>query len=202
MSWLAKDLYFRHYKPFPGDVIFDIGAGKGEDLEDFAQAVWPGPVFAFEACRAHYRELLTVINDKKLENVHAYHVAVMGDNCIVRVRPDSRIWEATYVDVVNPEAQGDDVVQGITLDSFMRQEFISGVSFVKMNIEGAEGDAIRAMSLAAVQARAMVIEAHDFRAERGHGDRFRTGAAVLGYLTAAGFKTEHDPEHDNYYGWR
>ena len=54
----ADDYWFHVYKPQPGDVIVDIGAGRGEDVFAFSRAVGPsGHVFAIEPHPVSFRTL-------------------------------------------------------------------------------------------------------------------------------------------------
>src|SRR5215467_2688053 len=54
----AQDYWLRHYRPAEGDVVFDIGAGRGEDTIAFSRAVGRnGRVVAIEAHPLSY-ELL------------------------------------------------------------------------------------------------------------------------------------------------
>src|SRR5258707_6922154 len=55
----ALDFWFGNYQPNPGDVIVDIGAGRGEDVLPFAREVGPaGKVIAVEAHPATFKHLL------------------------------------------------------------------------------------------------------------------------------------------------
>jgi hypothetical protein len=57
-----------------------------------------------------------------------------------------------------------------------------------MNIEGAEALAIEGMTQSFPIIRALCISCHDFRANRGDGEFFRTKAFVERRLQAAGFR--------------
>ena len=54
----AEDYWFEHYQPKPGDVILDVGAGRGEDVLAFSREVGgTGRVLAIEAHPVSYRIL-------------------------------------------------------------------------------------------------------------------------------------------------
>jgi hypothetical protein len=68
-----------------------------------------------------------------------------------------------------------------------------------MNIEGAERLALPGCKEAIGRARFVCIAAHDFRANRGEGEDFRTLAFVWQFLTNAGFRLITRDEDPRYY---
>src|SRR5690349_8357055 len=76
----ANDYWFHVYKPSAGDVIVDIGAGRGEDVFAFSRAVGPtGHVFAIEPHPVSFRvlEKLCVLNG--LTNVTTLNYACVDE---------------------------------------------------------------------------------------------------------------------------
>ena len=98
-------------------------------------------------------------------------------------------------------------VPAVTLDGIYRQTIGSGrVRLLKINIEGAEATALQGASTLLEATDAVTISCHDFRADRGDGEQFRTRAEVRRILQGAGFElrsgvVEHPAWHrDTVYG--
>ena len=77
-----------------------------------------------------------------------------------------------------------------------------------MNIEGAEQDAIAGMAATIGKVRSICVACHDFRAERGDGEQYRTREKIIGFLTSHGFtvagrRDDRRPfVRDHVYGFR
>src|SRR3954470_8407465 len=72
----AGDYWFHVYKPQHGDVIVDIGAGRGEDVFAFARAVEPGGrVWALEPHPVSFAALRELCSRNGLLNVELVNVA-------------------------------------------------------------------------------------------------------------------------------
>jgi hypothetical protein len=68
-----------------------------------------------------------------------------------------------------------------------------------MNIEGAERDALPGCVDVLDRTQSVCVAAHDFRADRGEGDSFRTLAMVRDFLAARGFTLTTRDEDRRYY---
>ncbi len=192
------DLWFAHYRPAAGDVIIDVGAGKGEDLSDMSAAVGPtGYVWAIEAhpdfCRLARRA------SAELMNVGVYRFACVGQERPVHIEAAAE-WESTAL-LAEP-SKGSCTVPGIRLDTFALAHEIGNVAFLKMNIEGAELEALPGATEVLKRTRNACICAHDFRADRGEGKQFRTRSFVCTFLRTSGFDTEIVPGWDHVHAWR
>jgi FkbM family methyltransferase len=181
----AEDHWFQVYVPCEGDLIVDVGAGKGEDTATFAELVGvDGRVIAIEAHPITYRCLRMYCDVNDIRNVTSLNYAVVDEPGLVAIG-NAEKWEANTV----MEAGSDTVAaRGITLDEVVRSEQIERIDFLKMNIEGAEGAAIRGMSHTLQITRALCIACHDFLAAAGNGDGFRTKRIVQQAVRAAGFR--------------
>jgi hypothetical protein len=78
-------------------------------------------------------------------------------------------------------------VAATTLDQLCSDLSIAKVDYLKMNIEGAERFALVGGRETLRQIDALCICAHDFRAEWGDGEGYRTRALVESFLTDCGF---------------
>jgi hypothetical protein len=90
-------------------------------------------------------------------------------------------------------------VEGLTFDSLSERNHIGRIDFLKMNIEGAERNALPGCRHALARIRNVCIAAHDFRAARGEGEAFRTLALVREFLTLAGFELTTRDDDPRYY---
>ncbi len=182
----ADDYWFRGYTPAAGDVIVDVGAGRGEDVLAFSERVGQtGRVLAIEAHPASFRLLEAFCRMNGLRNVTPINCALMDAPGSVTIE-DASDWRANTVSGAATPAAGT-MVPATTLDALCREQGIGEIAFLKMNIEGAERMALRGMPAALARTRHVCVCCHDFRAERGDGDQYRTRDEVVATLTASGF---------------
>jgi hypothetical protein len=97
------------------------------------------------------------------------------------------VWESNYVRAGDP-SPASYPVKSVRFDDLAAQHGIERIDFLKMNIEGAERQALPGCEEALGRARFVCIAAHDFRAARGEGDRFRTLDFVKQFVAGAGFE--------------
>ena len=202
----AEDYWFEHYQPKPGDVILDVGAGRGEDVLAFSRKVGgTGRVLAIEAHPVSYRILARFCELNRLSNTTPVHVAIMDCPGAVMI-DDEDLWEANTVSSASP---GTDIsVRATTLDQVCREHEITKIDFLKINIEGAETFALRGMKDTIGNVRSICVCCHDFRADRKHGEQYRTRDFVWRFLTENGFDVSRracdsrDFVRDHLYGQR
>jgi len=192
----AEDYWFHSYKPRAGDAIVDIGAGRGEDVFAFSRAVGPaGRVWAIEPHPVSFAALRRLCELNRLSNVTALNYACVDreEELQIETLP---VWESNYVRAGDP-SHGSYPVTGTRFDSLAAEHGIDRIDFLKMNIEGAERRALPGCEKALRRVRFVCIAAHDFRADRGEGDEFRTLAFVKDFVAAAGFEiaTREDPRY-------
>lgn len=194
----ADDYWFHVYKPHTGDVIVDIGAGRGEDVYAFSRAVGPkGLVWAIEAHPESFRLLQAFCAEHKLENVRCLNLACMDRPGELQIET-LPVWESNYVRE-GPPTPTSFPVEAITFDALCRRHSITRIDFLKMNIEGAELTALPGCKEALKHARFCCIAAHDFRAARGEGEHFRTLQFVRDFLTHSGFDLITRDDDPRYY---
>jgi FkbM family methyltransferase len=183
----ARDYWFHQYQPRGGDIIVDIGAGRGEDVFAFSLAVGQyGKVWGIEPHPVSFGALTTLCELNGLTNVTTLNYACteVPQSLQIETMP---VWESNYV---RPgEATGTSYpVTGLPFDQIAAEHRIDRIDFLKMNIEGAERDALPSCRSALERARNVCVAAHDFRADRGEGEQFRTLEFVRAYLSESGFK--------------
>jgi FkbM family methyltransferase len=194
----ADDYWFHVYKPQPGDVIVDIGAGRGEDVFAFSRAVGPqGRVFAIEPHPLSFRILENFCALNALSNVTALNFACVDEPARLQIET-MPVWESNYVRA-GTATTNSHAVEGVTFDSLSEQYGIGRIDFLKMNIEGAERGALPGCRNALERIPNVCIAAHDFRADRGEGEAFRTLSFVREFLTGAGFQLTTRDDDPRYY---
>ncbi|HEU4522404.1 MAG TPA: FkbM family methyltransferase [Thermoanaerobaculia bacterium] len=192
----ARRLWFVDYDPRPGDVILDIGAEVGTDTVAFADAVGPtGRVVAVEAHPVTFRLLQRTVELSGLQDRVICLNAAIADSAGSLVIEDDA---STLRSTVRREGEGH-VVRALSLDDLCAELGLGEIALLKMNIEGAEREALQGAAATLAKSRHVAVAAHDFRADRGDGESYRTRDFVLKVLSGAGLQTRmapYDPARD------
>jgi FkbM family methyltransferase len=117
----------------PGDIIFDCGAFTGNTSMYFSKKVGrAGYVYSFEPSPGIYAKLKTNLRNYKNCSIYPFAVSKSNQDVFFDANnsPGSSIRESGIT------------VGAVTLDSFAQDNCIPRVDFIKMDIEGAEADAI------------------------------------------------------------
>jgi FkbM family methyltransferase len=182
----TKEYWLQHYVPQQGDVIVDVGAGRGEDTVTFSRAVGKtGRVIAIEAHPTSYAMLKSFCELNRLTNVIPLHLALMDKAGTVRIAESESSWMENAIEY--HERPSGIPVRAVTFDEVFKEQGLTGITFFKMNIEGAERQALLGMEQAIPHIRQMAVACHDFRSDLGHGEHFRTRVFVEEFLTKRGF---------------
>jgi FkbM family methyltransferase len=194
----ADDYWFHVYKPQAGDLIVDIGAGRGEDVFAFSRAVGPtGRVIAIEPHPVSFASLQKFCLLNRLDNVTALNYACLDAPAELQIET-LPVWESNYVRS-GPPSLTSHAVTGVRFDDLCRERGIGRIDYLKMNIEGAERVALPGCQEALERTRFTTVAAHDFRAARGEGPSFRTLEFVREFLTGAGFELVTRDTDPRYY---
>jgi FkbM family methyltransferase len=192
----AEDYWFHVYRPRRGDVIVDIGAGRGEDVFAFSRAVGEsGVVWALEPHPVSFAALEKLCELNGLANVRRFRLASVDAPRRLQIET-LEVWESNYVRDGDP-APSSHAVDGVRFDDFCAEHGIDAIAYLKMNIEGAERLALPGCRAALRRSSCCTIAAHDFRADRGEGEAFRTLELVRAAVSEAGFEvvTREDPRY-------
>ena len=194
---MARDFWFRVYGPRPGDTIVDIGAGDGSDSPVLSDAVSSkGRVIAVEAHPRTYQLLQKAVQWNRLQNVECVQKATSDKPGQVHISDCAEhISNAIGTDGADDGGNGGFDVEACTIDGLCDEAGIGQIDFLKMNIEGAERHAIRGMTSVMARVRYLCIACHDFRAERGEGEQFRTKADVMAFLRDKGWQVVSRDAH-------
>ena len=138
--------FLQHYCK-PDDIVLDIGAHIGLFAVVAAQLTGPcGKVFAFEPAPSTNALLKKTIAINKLESVIEPHNEAMGS------KNGKTIFFISEGEADNSNSlvsyKEDRMLEGIeviilTIDGFVNEKQLAKVNFIKIDVEGAEYDAIR-----------------------------------------------------------
>ena len=172
------------YTPKPGDTVVEIGAGIGEEAVIFSHLVGPeGRVIAVEAHPQTFACLEATIAQSGLANVVAVQCAITNEDGQITIS-DSNVHVANSV----LDAGGGVTVRSRSLDSLLDELGVATVDLLKMNIEGAEQAAVKGMANSARRMRYVAISCHDFIADAGGSEQFRTREFIKAALRDHGFE--------------
>ncbi len=206
-AFQTKDFWLQHYSPKQGDILVDVGAGHGEDTLTFSQAVGAtGRVIAIEAHPLSFAILKNFCWLNQLSNVTPIQLALMDKPGTVHMVESDSSW---MENAVEPGQRSAGIpVRACTLGDVCEQQGLKDIAFLKMNIEGAERAALIGMEPVMQHILQICVACHDFRADLGHGEQFRTRAFVERFLVERGFtlaSRSHDPRdfvRDHVFGLR
>lgn len=189
----AREFWLRYYTPGEGDVIVDVGAGRGEDVLTFSQSVGKtGRVIAIEADPLSFLFLRNFCRLNRLDNTTVLHIAAMDKPGRIYVSQSSSTWTENSVQVGDAEAGV--AVAADTIDMICDKLDVREIAFLKMNIEGAERYALQGIARMAPKICHACVACHDFRAQQGDGEEFRTRAYVEECLVRHGFTLASRPD--------
>ncbi len=136
--------------------FFDIGGHIGFMSVTFSKNV--KQVFTFEAEPNNYNDLLSNIKLNGIQNIFPNNVAVTNENkklsFFLGEGKNSGIHSTIYNDSLS---QKEIQVNGITIDSFIEEKNISKVDLIKIDIEGAEMNALIGMKKLLVRDQPILI---------------------------------------------
>jgi FkbM family methyltransferase len=170
----TRDIFFHAYEPREGDTVLELGAEYGTETVTLSRAVGStGRVIAVEAHPWTCELLRRTIAENGLTNVEVVNAAVVGKVGTVTIS-DSH--DATLTNTVFAETGIE--VPGVTVDALVVQFGLTRIDLLKVNIEGAERDALSSMTSSVPLVRNAVVSCHDFVADAGGNDAFRTAVDV------------------------
>jgi FkbM family methyltransferase len=194
--------YYRTYIPNPGDVIYDIGGELGLESRQFSLLTGgSGEVHVFECMPAHIKTLKNI--QLEYPQMMLHEVACWDQNKILEFRIGNTPGSGTAVEDVkgqhgqslaNKEIESIQV-QARRLDDIWRENGCHQVNFLKMDIEGAEYEALDGAKEILLSTNNVAIAAYHIR------EGIPTAGKVAELLIKSGFKIRVD-ENLHVYGWR
>lgn len=121
-----------------GDVVFDVGANAGFFTLLASKLVGPsGHVFAFEPLPRNLEMLGQHLRMNRVTNVTVMPLALSSSSGVARFSTDG------HPSMGGLSPRGEIEVEVATIDELARSGVIRAPTFIKMDIEGAEHDALR-----------------------------------------------------------
>jgi FkbM family methyltransferase len=166
--------------PKQGDVVFDLGAGVGEETIILSQLVGErGKVYSIEAHSKTYAALSYLVSVNQLSNVVAENLAFAEMSGFIEIEDSGNSLANTILPISKRKSFK---VKAITFDEYVMKNSIASIDFVKMNIEGAEQLVIQGMSQSMPIIKHLTISCHDFRYKSGESEFFKTKDLVIQFL--------------------
>lgn len=178
---VCERVYFEHYLPIDGDVVVDVGAGYGHEAVYLANSNINASYIGFEVQPSVYECLANTFESIKLENFTASPFAI-SDSSHMKV---SSLGDYSSVSHLR---NGYIDVPTMTWPAAKDRYSIGEVDLLKVNIEGGERWLLPSLG-SMCDIKRVIISAHDFRADRGEGEHFRTREFVVHYLQSCGYQT-------------
>lgn len=177
-NWNCENLVFKYYEPKAGDVVVDLGAGYGEEAIYLTQHARDFRYIGVEAQPVIYECLANTFNDAGTEFIASPYV--ITDKTLVKF-----VSQRSYAAVgETPKAYIE--VPTITWKEFLQRYEINQIDLMKMNIEGAEKEVIENITNFDIIKR-FIISCHDFRANNGEGEWYRTKDIIINKLEENGY---------------
>jgi FkbM family methyltransferase len=190
----SSDYWFHIYKPTRGDIIIEVGAGTGNDTLLFSNIVGSlGKVIAIEAHPETFLCLAKMCKYNNLKNTVLHNCAITDREMGVLIGDSSNNLRNTILN----QKKGIEI-QGTTLDKLLGNHNIEYISFLKMNIEGAEKLAIKGMKNTLKKTKFICIACHDFLNKRNGQRNMQTKELIIDFLEKNGFEifTRNTDERD------
>jgi FkbM family methyltransferase len=178
---VVADEWLHHYRPSASDIVFDIGAGIGEEAVVLASLV--RHVYSIEANPVTFRCLTKTVRLSGLGNVTPIHCAVADADGELTIETGSNHLANSVM------RGGGQVVPARSIQSLCAELGVPSIDFLRMNIEGAESLAMHGFG--DVPIRHLAISCHDFI----DGPQFQTRTAVVAHLEANGYDVTGRPDH-------
>ena len=153
-------MQFNNFIPSSEAVCIDIGANIGSTSLIWAKSVNDAKIYAIEPHPVTYERLERNIKFNKANNkIFPRQLAVgttdgdmvlfVSDEGTMAMKPDNYKWKGREI-----------TVPSITLDSFIKNEKISTIDILKIDIEGFEGDALDGAMKTLQRTKRVVLEYH------------------------------------------
>lgn len=186
---------FTHaYRPKTGDTVFDVGAGTGTELRLFNDLVGAtGRVVSIEADPVAFRCLSktakSITNQARLDLLR---VGVSNRSGTGYLTQQSDAFVGNALTTQN----GGISIRLLTLDQIVVEQGVTNIDFFKMNIEGAEWEALLGFSDHYTVVKNFCISCHDFL-----GERTETHRRIKQWLEQRGYQLTSPPKPQQAQPW-
>lgn len=131
-----KDIYKPYLKYIKDQIVIDAGMNIG--LWSMFASPYAAQVYGFEPAKETYQIALKNITDNKLHNVKAYQKAISEENGKQHFYHNENTTMNSLNDWVGNKPELTEEVETIRLDTFVKEEEIEHIGFLKYDCEGVE----------------------------------------------------------------
>lgn len=141
-SWILQEYYHEKCSVSPSDIVISGGAFRGESSIWFASQVFSGRVYAFEPSKLSYSLLCDNIRDNNLEDriIPINSALSAGDKPLYFNSGGTELEGAGSICL---PSKADYEVKSISIDSFVKEQRLDRIDFIKLDIEGFELEALK-----------------------------------------------------------
>ena len=158
---LSLNLFTKYYTPKKDDIIIDVGAGIGTELNYFSKTIGPkGKVICIEADPLAFKCLKKLSGIQKIKNALFINVGVGEKKKIGFLFQKSSAGIDNFIE--NKKNDKSIKVNINTLDNIIKKLNLKKISYLKINIEGSEINALRGLKKKFHLVENFCISCHDF----------------------------------------
>lgn len=185
--------YELHYHLKPGDIVVDAGAFTGDYTIFAAKKVGAnGKIIAFEPDKKNRERLLSNIKYEKLNNVIVIPKGLWSEDTFLSIEKSRGLHTA-----MSKEKTGDKI-EVARLDNELKKLKIKKVDFIKMDIEGAEKEAMKGC-VKTLKENKLNLAIASYHIVDGEP----TSIFLEKFLKKAGYKTKSNfQKHLTTYAWK
>lgn len=139
-----NDIFLKNtpeYRIQPHHIVFDIGAHIGSFSLMVAMQLTTGKVYAFEPAAETYTILRKNIDENNLAIIEAAQVAVAAKDGTTQLYHDLETGNWGH-SITKPLSYEQEIVSTTSLQTFINNEGLETIDFIKFNCEGAEFDVL------------------------------------------------------------
>ncbi len=134
-TWILKGYEYKECKAQKGDIVIDAGAFTGNTVSYFEQCVGStGKVYAFEPMEETFTTLQE--NMGNMQHVDLIQAGISHTDGHVHIAEQNFPGASLHT-------AGDIRVETRSIDSFVQEQALTRLDFIKMDIEGSEMDALK-----------------------------------------------------------
>ena len=190
--------YLKYYSPQKGDVIVDAGAWKGHFSIIASRLVGnKGKVIAIEPQKEMFNKLRCRFNRLRIKNISVINRGLYDKNISRKV--EKRTLSSFSVNSTKAAVEGKtETIILATLSTVLNEVDVSSIDFIKMDIEGAEIEAISGM-IDILESNNVNLAIATYHKREGEKTYLKVEQILneIGYKTITAF-----PSHLTTYAWK
>lgn len=203
--WLIKKLsvefdgYLKYHQPKKDDIVFDCGGWKGHFTLVASRLVGKnGLVYTFEPQEDMYNFIAKRVEKYKLKNIRIMNYGLYSHESTMILEKEISSGGFSIVDIKDSILNNPITINLIDIDSFIENQNISKVNYIKMDIEGAEIEALEG-ARNALKYNSIKLAIASYHIREGK----QTAKWVENFLKEQGYKTwTNNPSHLTTYGYK